>query len=53
MIKYIIYLAAAALIVWSVYYVAKNIHRQLHGKHSCDGNCEGCSLDCKAREKKK
>jgi hypothetical protein len=51
MIKYVIYAAAVVLIVWSIYYVVKNVRNQLSGKRRCDGNCGGCSLDCPSRKK--
>ena len=38
---YLIYLGVAALIVWSVWYVCRNLRRQVKG--ACDGDCAGCA----------
>lgn len=43
--KYIIYLAAALLIVWSVWYVARTVRRQLKGGCGREGGCESCGAD--------
>lgn len=45
----VIYLAVAALVVWSVWYVARHILRQIRGK-GCDGNCASCGCGCKKRK---
>ena len=51
MVKYIIYLAAAALIVWSVIYVLIALHRQWKGKNHCDsGGCASCGRQCRPRK---
>ena len=42
--KYIIYLAVAALVLWSVWYVAKTVRRQMKGDCGCGkgAGCENC-----------
>ncbi|MEG2119173.1 MAG: FeoB-associated Cys-rich membrane protein [Pseudoflavonifractor sp.] len=41
--KYVIYIAMAALVVWAVVYLARNIRRQMQGKCSgCGGHCDSC-----------
>ncbi|MCI6256799.1 MAG: FeoB-associated Cys-rich membrane protein [Clostridiales bacterium] len=51
--KYVIYLAVAALVVWSVWYVARHIRRQLRGDCGCgcSGGCECCGTPCGKRKK--
>ena len=42
-VKYIIYLAVAALVVWAVVYLIRHIRRQLRGDcGSCGGDCSCC-----------
>lgn len=47
--KYLIYAAIAALVVWSVVYVVRHVRAQMRGDcgcgkgSSCSGNCSGCS----------
>ena len=41
--KYVIYLAVAALIGWSVWYLVRCVRRQLRGDCGC-----GCGKDCKS-----
>lgn len=49
--KYIIYAAVAALVVWAVVYLVCHVRRQLKGDcGSCGG---GCSGDCSCCGKKK
>lgn len=50
--KYMIYLAIAVLVVWSVWYLLRHVKRQLHGDcgscgGGCDGNCGSCGKSCK------
>jgi hypothetical protein len=52
MIKYIIYIAVAVLILWSVFYLIKVIRRQLKGQGSCDGACGSCGRNCQNRKPK-
>lgn len=41
--KYIIYLAIFALILWAVIYLIYRVHQQLKGKRGCDsGGCGSC-----------
>ena len=53
MVKYIIYLAAALLILWSVFYLIRAIRRQLRGQGGCDGACGSCSRSCQRRKSDK
>ncbi|HCO62420.1 MAG TPA: FeoB-associated Cys-rich membrane protein [Clostridiales bacterium] len=48
--KYVIYLLLAALAVWSVWYLARAIRRQVRGECNCGcsggcGSCGGCHQD--------
>lgn len=45
--KYVIYLAIAALAVWAVVYLVRHIRRQLRGDCGCGGGA-GCGGDCSA-----
>lgn len=45
--KYIIYVAVAVLVLWSVWYVLRHVYRQFKGRCSCDGNCASCGNTCK------
>lgn len=38
--KYLIYAAVAVLILWSLFYLARHVLRQLRG--TCSGNCQTC-----------
>ena len=46
--KYIIYGAVAALTVWAVWYVVRQISRQIRGKGGC--GCSSCGKDCSQRK---
>lgn len=53
--KYVIYLAIAVLVIWSVWYVIRHIRRQLAGRCGCEdgcsGNCSGCGKTCHEQKK--
>lgn len=49
--KYLVYLAVAALVVWAVCYVARRIARQVKGDCGCGGGCEGCAHRCGCKDK--
>lgn len=53
MIKYIVYIAAALLIIWSVVYLIRSIQRQLRGQGGCDGACGSCTQHCRRRKSDK
>ena len=41
--KYVVYLAIAALVLWAVVYLVRHIRRQLRGDcSSCGGDCGSC-----------
>ncbi|MBS6215617.1 MAG: FeoB-associated Cys-rich membrane protein [Clostridiales bacterium] len=48
--KYIIYGAVAALAVWAVWYVVRQIGRQIRGKGGCGCGCSACGKDCSQRK---
>ena len=54
--KYIIYLAVAGLTVWAVWYLIRQVRRQLRGGGcgcGCGGSsCSACGKDCARREQK-
>ncbi len=45
--NYLIYAAVAALVIWSVICLWRNIRRQLRG--DCGGCCGTCSKECSSR----
>ena len=49
-VKYIIYLAVAALVVWAVVYLIRHVPRQPGGDWGSGGGCGG---SCSCWEKKK
>lgn len=53
--KYIIYLAIAALAVWAVVFLIRHIRRQLQGECvcgvSCSGDCVSCGKHCSGKSK--
>ena len=42
----LIYLAVAALALWSVWYVVRTVRRQLKGDCGCSGDCAACGKTC-------
>jgi hypothetical protein len=54
MMKYLIYIAIAALVVWAVVYLVRHIRRQMKGDcGACGGGCDGCGGSCRPGEEKK
>ena len=52
--KYIIYAAVAALILWAVVCLVRHVRRQLRGEcggggGSCGGDCTSCGQSCGKR----
>lgn len=49
--KYLIYLAIAALVVWAVIYLVRHVRRQLKGDcgcaGACGGDCNACGKNCR------
>ena len=50
-VKYIIYLAVAALVVWAVVYLTRHVRRQLRGDCGSCGGCGGGGSCCGKKKK--
>ena len=48
--KYIIYAAVAALILWAVVCLVRHVRRQLRGECGCGGDCASCGQSCSRRK---
>lgn len=51
MLKYLIYLAIALLVFWSVFYVVRQIRRQMRGNCASCGDCNGACGSCKGESR--
>lgn len=56
--KYLIYIAVAALILWAVVYLVRHIRRQMKGDcgscgGACGGDCSSCGSACDHRKSRK
>ena len=56
--KYLIYIAVAALILWAGVYLVRHIRRQMKGDcgscgGACGGDCSGCGSACDHRKSRK
>ncbi|NLF35397.1 MAG: FeoB-associated Cys-rich membrane protein [Clostridiales bacterium] len=50
--RYVIYAAVAALVLWSVWYLIRHLRRQIRGGGCC-GDCDRCGTSGTCTEKDK
>lgn len=50
--KYLVYAAAAALVLWAVWYLVRRFRRWWKGQGDCGCGCEGCPHGSCGRRRK-